>query len=1009
MEKRMFCLYYVRGVVLRGFFVLVFAGGFPFAWAQQPPALPQDVIQRLLDAERKKREEALKPVDPFEGMGKFGQIIRDALVLAANDFKNGQAAEKAGKLDEALSFYEKAIDRLEFADDPDNPDQPVQVTSFIPEKTLADYMEAYTTLQLNLATEALKKKDYKNSIEIIHRLLSRLPPEKDIPDPDDANKVLFTGVESIAPYRARAANLLAQVEKAELTSVAKSPSRDVTNQLAAIAEKKKRVKKLIIDGRIMYEAREYELADNYFRDAIELDPGNDIAYNYLKIMLRHSLDLADKRRRQWFRDMVQEVNDKWLPPLRKKALPTPNPYYLNKTGLGPQSSIGRDRIQQLLQDMRVPEIQPLNDMNMAEVVGLLDQAFRDADPLRVGVNFQVDPLIPLTEQQANIAARQLRTAAVGKPAVDPNSGLPILQKVASPSAGTHAATPSLSTPPDRIIADQIKVSGLITPLRGLNGLQLLDVVCRSFDRPIKYEVTDSGVVIGHKPPKQIKYDNREFKVNPNAFKQGLVVTPPRGGLMSSDRPRVHPQGSPGTVNQPGVNAVYNLPNNGGGMQYKATGGILANVGQAVKSDDRIYYGLGPGGGAPGGGAPGGGAGGGGAGGGGLNNTQAAQEVQQYLQGLGINVSQVVFNDRRGILLIRAPLADMALVEAAIEVLNATPPQVLIESKFMEIEFDDNNALGFDWFVGDSRLMGQRMLSSIGTAPSFIGQPTANNPSGFFPYPGTLQNDQFVPPQWTIQPRPTDGHLTSTFKQHGNPVLTITGILTDPQFRMVLNAMESQEGADVLSAPKIITVSGRPANISVQDQRDLVVGVQPNIQIGPFGGAAGGTMTPITMPMPFGPTLDVVPYVGADGFTIEMNLRPQFLEFMGYEDSSFEATAFAGGNVVSQPIASPRIRQRQLDVQCVVWDQQTLMMGGLISESVTTHKDKVPFLGDIPFLGGLFRGESTARKKKNMQIFVTPKIIDPSGHPVNTPETLPYMRQFWPPDSAPVPQGILPAN
>jgi len=162
-----------------------------------------------------------------------------------------------------------------------------------------------------------------------------------------------------------------------------------------------------------------------------------------------------------------------------------------------------------------------------------------------------------------------------------------------------------------------------------------------------------------------------------------------------------------------------------------------------------------------------------------------------------------------------------------------------------------------------------------------------------------------------------------------------------------------------------------------------------------------------MPMPFGPTLDVVPYVGADGFTIEMNLRPQFLEFMGYEDSSFEATAFAGGNVVSQPIASPRIRQRQLDVQCVVWDQQTLMMGGLISESVTTHKDKVPFLGDIPFLGGLFRGESTARKKKNMQIFVTPKIIDPSGHPVNTPETLPYMRQFWPPDSAPVPQGILP--
>jgi len=139
----------------------------------------------------------------------------------------------------------------------------------------------------------------------------------------------------------------------------------------------------------------------------------------------------------------------------------------------------------------------------------------------------------------------------------------------------------------------------------------------------------------------------------------------------------------------------------------------------------------------------------------------------------------------------------------------------------------------------------------------------------------------------------------------------------------------------------------------------------------------------------------------------MNLQPQFMEFLGYEDSSFEAMAFAGGNVVSQPIASPRIRQRALDVQCVVWDQQTLMLGGLISESATTLKDKVPFLGDIPFLGGLFRGESVAHKKKNMAIFVTPKIIDPAGGLINTHETLPYMRQFWPPDSAPVPQGLVP--
>ena len=59
---------------------------------------------------------------------------------------------------------------------------------------------------------------------------------------------------------------------------------------------------------------------------------------------------------------------------------------------------------------------------------------------------------------------------------------------------------------------------------------------------------------------------------------------------------------------------------------------------------------------------------------------------------------------------------------------------------------------------------------------------------------------------------------------------------------------------------------------------------------------------------------------------------------------------------------------------------------MISEDVAKHKDKVPVLGDIPFVGRLFRSESNFTEKKNLAIFVTPTIIDPAGNRIATKTT-----------------------
>ena len=176
-------------------------------------------------------------------------------------------------------------------------------------------------------------------------------------------------------------------------------------------------------------------------------------------------------------------------------------------------------------------------------------------------------------------------------------------------------------------------------------------------------------------------------------------------------------------------------------------------------------------------------------------------------------------------------------------------------------------------------------------------------------------------------------------------------------------------------------------------------------IGTGGGAGvvGSTVQPITEPVELGPVLDVVPYVSADGYTIQMTIIPTIKEFVGYDLETaalFQAQAQSvatGG--ASSPLTTttplPIFRLRQVVTSAIVWDGQTVVLGGLIAENVQKTKDKVPVLGDLPFAGRLFRSESYQTKKKNLLIFVSPTIVDPAGNKVHTEEEMPFAQNAIP--------------
>jgi len=155
------------------------------------------------------------------------------------------------------------------------------------------------------------------------------------------------------------------------------------------------------------------------------------------------------------------------------------------------------------------------------------------------------------------------------------------------------------------------------------------------------------------------------------------------------------------------------------------------------------------------------------------------------------------------------------------------------------------------------------------------------------------------------------------------------------------------------------------------------------------------ITPNQQQVEIGPVLDVIPVVLSDGYTINLTLIPSVTEFTGY-DPSPTIPGVNVANVVMIPTILPHFTVRQVITTVNIWDNQTVVLGGLISSSVQTEKDKVPVLGDLPILGRFFTSQYSYSSKENLMVFVTATMIDPAGNRVHTDDEMPFAKTSIPP-------------
>ena len=155
------------------------------------------------------------------------------------------------------------------------------------------------------------------------------------------------------------------------------------------------------------------------------------------------------------------------------------------------------------------------------------------------------------------------------------------------------------------------------------------------------------------------------------------------------------------------------------------------------------------------------------------------------------------------------------------------------------------------------------------------------------------------------------------------------------------------------------------------------------------------ITPNQQQVEIGPVLDVIPVVLSDGYTINLTLIPSLTEFAGYDPSPTIPGVNVAG-VVQVPTILPHFTVRQVISTVNIWDNQTVVLGGLISSTVQSTKDKVPMLGDLPLVGRLFQSQTKTSVKKNLMVFVTATMVDPAGNRVHSDDELPFAQSTIPP-------------
>jgi type II secretory pathway component GspD/PulD (secretin)/tetratricopeptide (TPR) repeat protein len=749
-------------------------------------------------------------------------------------------------------------------------------------------------------------------------------------------------------------------------------------------EKVEQVKQLLTEADGFYQSGRYDLAMKRYDQVLVLDPYNTAARKGQEKINNTKYKYGEEAYNETRSRQLWQVEKAWEQPVRRYGQ-TGEP-----VAIGAQRNLGGTaQVSNKLNTIIIPRLE-FRDASLREAVDFLREQAVENDPAtegKRGVNIVIPP---------SLAIQRIVTPPAGVSPAPAGTGAPATAPVGAPPAG---APPAAANRPGNLPAAPPPERGNITI--ELNQIPLGEA--------LRYIANQAGLKV---------------KVEPYAV--SLVPRTEQSGDLLVKRYRVPPEffGGP-------LDVGYYLEGSLGAGQGGAGGSAQpAPVAENVVQKEAVSYqtasGVGTGAGATSQ----------------SNLLQGTSTTRQHLlndrqlvgradaktmlQSMGVQFPTITLPDGRGdaasatfwphsgVLIVRNTQDNLDMVDALVDQANLSQPkQVEIESKFVEINQNNLKELGFDWLLGPFSLNG-KVFGSGGTAGNgaplnpanfpFV-DPVTNQPIGQNPVTSGNRNGDFA-----ISANALDALLVPGLGQVAGAapgIFGLAGVFTNPQFQVVIRALNQKKGIDLLSAPKVTTKSGQRAIIEVvREFRYPKTYTPPQVPSIGTTTTTGSQVVPVvvtpTTPQDWetrntGVTLEVEPVVGGDATTIDLNLVPQVVEFEGFINYGSPINAVGvntiGGaistsvpviltqNVINQPVFSTR----KVTTSVSVYDGQTVVLGGLMREDVQKVEDKTPIIGDIPFIGRAFRTNVDQHIKKNLVIFVTARVITPSGLAFNNEE------------------------
>ena len=250
----------------------------------------------------------------------------------------------------------------------------------------------------------------------------------------------------------------------------------------------------------------------------------------------------------------------------------------------------------------------------------------------------------------------------------------------------------------------------------------------------------------------------------------------------------------------------------------------------------------------------------------------------------------------------------------------------------------------------------------------------------------------VPPQIHLKARflelPADALAGVTFYQT-NRSGQITGFLTDSQARALLKRWQNL-GYDEMAEPEVVTTSGRQTQMKATELRTIITDVKPAALTPPGVTGADATNYLETETMELGPQFDVVPYVMADDFTINLFMTASLKEFLGYDEHgrTNKLTIYRDGQNSQIEVPLPLTRQRQMAALVNLWDNQSVILAHL---PVTTAQPADEYVAGKQMVSPPAKAD-----KKQLVVIVTATLVDPAGYRLHEEADLPFAQNGPPP-------------